>query len=114
MLDLLTSVITGNVGVSLQRFAKLAAFAALTGVFLAIALVACAIGVFDWLEPRFGAVEAAAKLAGGAVVLAALASVPLWRKPKPPPPSAMSSLLELALAVGLGLLTERGRKRDAP
>ena len=102
MLNLLTSLITGNLGAEVQRFARLAAFAALTGVLAAIAFVAAAFAIFYWLEPRYGAVEAAAMLAAGALVLAALTSIPLWLKRKPPPPSTASNLLELALAVGLG------------
>ncbi len=113
MLDLIVTLVTGQMGANLRRYARLAAFAAVTLVFAAIALAAGAAALFMALDAALGAVKAALIVAGAAALLAALASIPLWRKPPPPPPSAAATLAQLAVAVGLGFLAERKAKRDS-
>ena len=112
MLDFIVSLVTGHVGANLQRFARVAAFAALTAAFLLIALIAASAAAFLALEAELGPIDAALVLAAIAALLAGLASMPLWAGGKPPPPAA-ASLVELALAVGLGMLADRKGKRDA-
>ena len=113
MLNLLVTLITGNVGANLRRFGRLAAFAAVALTFALIASIAGCAAAFLALERAVGAIGAALIIAGGAAVAAVLAAIPLWWKPKPPPPSAATTLVELAVAVGLGLLAERKAKKDA-
>jgi hypothetical protein len=114
LLDLLVTLVTGQVGANLRRFARLAAFAAVALVFVAIALAAGAAALILALDAALGPIRAARVVAGGAAVLAGLASIPLWLKPKQPPPSAAATLAQLALAIGLGFLAERNAKKDAP
>lgn len=114
MLDLLLTLVTGNIGVNLKRFVRLAAFGAATLIFAIIALAAGAEALFLALDAALGPIRAALIIAAGAVVLAGLASIPLWRKPAPPPPSAATTLAQIAIAVGLGLMAERKEKKDSP
>ena len=110
MLNLLVTLITGNVGANLRRFGRLAMWAAATLVFASVALIAAGAAAFLALERAVGAIGAALIVAGGAAVAAVIAAIPLWWKPKPPPPSAAATLVELAVAVGLGLIAERRAK----
>ena len=112
MLDLLLSLVTGQIGVNLRRFARLAAFGALTLGLALIALAAGAAALFLALESALGSLGASLVVAAGAALLAGLASIPLWRKPAPPPPSAAATLAQIAIAVGLGLLAERRGKKE--
>ena len=112
MLDLLVSLVTGNVGVSLRRFARVAAFAVLTAVFLLIALIAASTAGYLALEAALGPIRASLIVAGVAALIAGLVSIPLWMGAKPAPKPAAASLVELALAVGLGMLADRKRKPD--
>ena len=114
MLDLLLSLVTGQIGANLRRFARLAAFGAVTLTFVVIALAAGAQALFLALDAALGPIRAALIIAAGALTLAGLASIPLWRKPPPPPPSAAATLAQLAIAVGLGLMAERKEKKDSP
>ncbi len=112
LLDLLLTLVTGQIGGTLRRMARLAAFGVITLVFVVIALAMGAEACFLALDAALGPLRAALILAGIALVLAALASIPLWRKPAPPPPSAAATLAQLAIALGLGFLAERGGKKD--
>ncbi|HXT05333.1 MAG TPA: hypothetical protein VN715_00160 [Roseiarcus sp.] len=114
MLDLLLTLVTGQIGANLRRIARLAAFAAATLIFAAIALAAAAAALFLTLDAALGPVSAALIVAVGAIGLAALASIPLWRKSAPPPPSAAATLAQLAIAVGLGMMAPRKEKNDSP
>lgn len=114
LLDLLVTLVTGQVGANLRRYARLAAFAAATLAFAIIALAEAGQALFLALDDALGPIRAALIMAAGAAVLAALASIPLWRKPPPPPPSAASTLAQLAVAVGLGLMAGRRGKKDSP
>jgi hypothetical protein len=107
VLDLLLSLVTGQIGANLRRFVRIAAFGVLTLAFLLIALAAGAAALFLALDAALGPIRAALIVAAGAIVLAGLASIPLWRKPAPPPPSAAATLAQLAIAVGLGLMARR-------
>ena len=78
MLDLLVSLVTGNVGVTLRRFARIAAFAVLTAAFLLIALIAASTAGYLALEAAMGPVRAALVVTGVAALLAGIASIPLW------------------------------------
>ena len=113
MLDLIVSLVTGNVGVNLRRFARVAAFAGLTAAFLLIALIAASTAGYLALEAALGPVRATLVVAGVAALLAGLASIPLWAGSKPAPKPAAASLVELALVVGLGMLAERKGRKDA-
>jgi cyanate permease len=113
LLDLLVTLFTGQLSANLRGFARKAAFAAVVFVFALIALSAGAAALFLALDAAVGALKAALIVAAAAAVLAALASIPLWRRPEPPP-SATATLVQLALAVGLGLLAARKDKPDAP
>ena len=113
MLDLLVSLVTGNVGANLRRFARVAAFAGLTAAFALIALIAVSTAGYLALEAAVGPIRAALVVAGIAALLAGLASIPLWAGAKPAPKSAATSLVELTLAVGLGMLAERKGQKDA-
>ena len=112
MLDLLLTLVTGQIGVNLRRIARLAAFGLATLVLLVIALAMGAEACFLALDAALGPIRAALILAAIALALAGLASIPLWCKPAPPPPSAAATLAQLAIAVGLGFLAERGAKKD--
>jgi hypothetical protein len=114
VIDLLVTLVTGQVGANLRRFARLAVFAALALTFLAIALAAGAVGLVLALDAALGPIRAALTVAGGAFVIAALVSIPIWIKPKPPPPSAAATLAQVALALGLGFLADRKARKDAP
>ena len=114
MLDLLVTLLTGQAGETLRRYARLAAYAAVTLVFALIALTAGSAALFMELSAALGPIEAALVVAGVAAALAGLASIPLWRQPAPPPPSAASSLVQVALAVGLGFLADRKARKEAP
>ena len=107
MLELALALIAGNVGAKLRRYARLAAFAVVALVLAVIALAALSFALFLWLEIELGALRAALVVAASAGVLALLASIPLWLKPKPPPPTAAATLVELAVSFGLALLAER-------
>ena len=76
MLDLLLTLVTGQIGANLKRFARLAAFGALTLTFAIIALAAGAQALFLALDAALGPIRAALIVAAGAVVLAGLASIP--------------------------------------
>ena len=114
LLDLLLTLVTGQVGVNLRRFARLAVFGAITLVFVVIALAMGAEALFLALDAALGPIRAALTIAAIAIVLAGLASIPLWRKPPPPPPSAAATLAQLAIAVGLGMMAQRKEKKDSP
>jgi hypothetical protein len=114
LLDLLVTLVTGQVGANLRRLARAAVFAAATLFFVLIALAAGASALFLALDAALGTLRAALVVAAGAIVLAGLASIPLWRKRRPPPPSAAETLTQLALAVGLGFLAERKARKDQP
>ncbi len=114
MLDLLVTLVTGQIGANLKRYARLAAFAVLAGALALIALAAGAAALFMALASALGPIEAALILAALAAALAGIVSIPLWRKPAERPPSAAATLVQLALAVGLGFLADRKARREAP
>jgi hypothetical protein len=111
MLELALALLAGNVGAKLRRYVRLAAFAAVALALALVALAALVFALFLWLQYELGPLRAALVIAAGAGVLAFLASIPLWLKPKPPPPTAAASLIELAVTIGLALLTERKPKK---
>ena len=113
MLDLLVTLVTGHVGANLRGFARKAAFAAVTLAFALIALAAGAAALFLALDASLGAIKASLIIAAVAAALAALASIPLWRR-REPEPSAAATLVQLALTVGLGLIAKRGDKGEPP
>lgn len=83
----LTSLVRGQARAAAKRAAIPVAFAILTGLFAMLATAGLFAILFFALEPRFGALEAAAIMTGGALVLALVASTPLWwPKQAPPPP----------------------------
>jgi hypothetical protein len=109
MLDLLVTLITGRLGANLQAFARKAAFAAVAAVFALIALASAAAALYLALASVMAAPEAALVVAAVAAALAGLASIPLWRR-REPPASAAATLVQLALAAGLGLMAARRDK----
>jgi drug/metabolite transporter (DMT)-like permease len=113
LLDLIVTLVTGQIGANLRRYVRLAVFAAVTLVLAAVALAAGAVAAYSALDAALGPVKAALVVAAVAAILAGLASIPLWRKPAPPPPSAAATLAHLVVAVALGLLAERKTKKDA-
>jgi len=110
MLELALALIAGNVGAKLRRYARLAAFAVVALALALVALAALAFALFLWLDIELGALPAALVVAASAGVLALIASIPLWLKPNPPPTTAAATLVELAVSIGLALLTERKPK----
>jgi hypothetical protein len=114
LLDLLLSLATGQVGANLRRFVRLAVCGAVVLAFALVALAAGAAALFLALDEALGPIRAALVIAAGAVVLAGLTSIPLWRKPAPPPPSPAATLAQLAVAVGLGLMADRKGKKETP
>jgi membrane protein DedA with SNARE-associated domain len=109
MFDAVLALLTGSFNANLRRFARMAAFAAVAIVFAVIALAAGAAALFLALDAALGGIRASLVVAAAAAVIALIASIPLWRKPKPPPSSQLATLVELAVAIGLALLTERKR-----
>ena len=113
MLDLLVTLITGQLGANLRGFSRKVAFAAVALVFALIALIAGAAALFLALDAALGPIKASLTVAAVAAACAALASIPLWRR-REPEPSAAATLVQLALAVGLGLIAKRGDKGEPP
>src|SRR5271165_2950334 len=70
-----------------RRAAVPAALALTGGLFVLFAIAGLFAALFFWLEPEHGPLAASLIVAGVALVLAALAFLPLaFRRPAPPPP----------------------------
>ena len=110
MLDLLAAILAqqSNSGAKRKESLPIFSIALVAGLSL-VALGFLAVALWFAIAPPLGPVAGALVVAAIAAVLALLASVPLWRKAEPEP-SVAATLLELALAVGAGLLAERKPK----
>jgi len=93
MLDL-ASLLRGHARRAARRVAIPAAFAIVTLVFVSLAITALFAALFFMLEPSQGPLRAALILSASALVLAALASTPLWFPRRKPPPAREPTLAE--------------------
>ncbi len=111
MLAEIAALLGGRLGPAIHRAIRLAVFASVALMMSGVALASLAVALYLGLEPVWGSVRAALGVAAAALILAALASLPLWLPRRPPPPPASAALTDLALAAALAFMT-RGAKRS--
>jgi hypothetical protein len=97
----IVALVQDRVSSAAKRAVAPVIFAAIGGLFVLFALIGLFAALFFWQEAERGPITAALITAGVALVLAAIAFIPLAikpRKPPPPPPSDMLPQFVAAMA----------------
>jgi hypothetical protein len=103
MIEVILAALGARVRARLRRATNLAALAAIATVFAAIAVAALVGALFLWLADKLTPIEAALTIAAGSLILALLASGPLWWPKPAPPPRPDPTLAEF-----VALMAKRG------
>ncbi len=93
MISDIVNLLRQQVAAAVRRAAGPAAFAVVAALFTLFAIAGLFAALFFWVEPEHGPLAASLICTAVALVLAALAAIPLVLGPRKPPPQPVEPLL---------------------